>query len=309
MADFYKYVSKTLKFEGGYQNRIDDNGNYCYFYKNGSRVRGQRVGTNHGISAQAFQDAYGKCPTIAEMQALTQAQGELRNPPKDSINPHYKNRYADLATVLDTIRPVLAKHKMAVMQIPCTVDGSECLATMLVHESGEFIRATTRLNQIKNDPQGIGSAMTYARRYGLQSLLAIAADDDDDGNSGYKPSQKTTQPAPKNEQPKPATLDDDAIKTLKLLLKQKGWVWAKAIEAINSKFTTAYTPKTTPKEMLCEHVIEFGKWLMQQPDKVSDKVPEAELDWSVWLKRWGTKEPGALTWEVVQARCQRLSHQ
>lgn len=146
--------------------------------------------------------------------ALVAAGGEMKNPPKDSVNPHYKSRYADLATVLDTVRPVLAKHKLAVVQMPTEMDGGPGLATTLVHESGEWMRSTVRLYPAKSDPQGIGSALTYARRYGLQAALGIAADDDDDGHTGSSPAtppkQAERQP-PKAAEPSPA---DKLVKEL-----------------------------------------------------------------------------------------------
>lgn len=135
-------------------------------------------------------------PTVNKLfAALVAAQAEMRNPPKDSVNPHFKSKFADLATVLDTVKPVLAKHKLGVVQLPCEVAGiGPGLSTMLVHESGEFIRGVIALRPVKPDPQGIGSAMTYARRYGLQAVLGITADDDDDGNHASKPQQQSAKP-------------------------------------------------------------------------------------------------------------------
>jgi lysozyme family protein len=71
MADFYKIVAPTLKFEGGYGNRPDDPGNYCTVWRNGKAYRGALVGTNHGIAAPTLQTYLGRCPTVAEMKALT----------------------------------------------------------------------------------------------------------------------------------------------------------------------------------------------------------------------------------------------
>lgn len=135
--------------------------------------------------------------------ALVAAGAEFRNPPKDSVNPHFKSKYADLATVLDTVRPVLAAHRLAVIQLPVTLDGgAAALATTIVHESGEWIRGTVQLHASKTDPQGIGSALTYARRYGLQAALGIAADEDDDGHAASRPTPpaKQQQQAAKPEQ-------------------------------------------------------------------------------------------------------------
>ncbi len=129
--------------------------------------------------------------------ALVAAQAEMRNPPKDSVNPHFKSRFADLATVLDTVKPVLAKHRLGVVQLPCEVEGvGPALSTMLIHESGEYVRSTIALRPGKLDPQGIGAALTYARRYGLQAVLGITADDDDDGNHASRAPQQKQQAAP-----------------------------------------------------------------------------------------------------------------
>jgi hypothetical protein len=119
--------------------------------------------------------------------ALCKAQSEMRNPPKDSVNPHFKSRYADLATVRDTVMPVLTKNGLSVLQLPCECDGAPALTTLLMHESGEYVETTMLLRPGKTDPQGVGSALTYARRYSLQSLAGVAADDDDDGNAASRP--------------------------------------------------------------------------------------------------------------------------
>ena len=123
--------------------------------------------------------------TIAE--ALAAAQAELTDPPKDSLNPHFKSRYADLATVLKTVRPVLARHGIAIVQTTGITDaGSVILITALMWR-GESIVGRYPVAPVKADPQGYGSAMTYARRYALQAIVGVAADDDDDGNAASAP--------------------------------------------------------------------------------------------------------------------------
>lgn len=148
-------------------------------------------------------------PTVATLfAALVAAQGELRNPPKDSINPHFKSKFADLATVRETVQPTLLKHGLAVSQLPCEVAGvGPGLCTMLLHSSGEYIRATIALRPAKQDPQGIGAALTYARRYGLQAVLGVVADDDDGNQASRPPQQKQQQdrqPAKPQQQAAPA---------------------------------------------------------------------------------------------------------
>lgn len=115
--------------------------------------------------------------------ALIAAQGEFTPALKDTNNAFFKSKYATLDNVVEVIRPVLKKYKLAFLQTTETLDGQLVLKTMLIHESAEWIFFHYPLNPIKNDPQGLGSALTYAKRYSLCSLLGIVADEDDDGNS------------------------------------------------------------------------------------------------------------------------------
>lgn len=116
-------------------------------------------------------------------KSLAAAQGEMHNPKKDTPNTFFKSLYADLAAVRDCVIPVLSKHKLAVTQLITEHDEKPACITILMHESGEFIETTMYLRPVKQDPQGIGSASTYARRYQLQSIAGVAAEADDDGNA------------------------------------------------------------------------------------------------------------------------------
>jgi hypothetical protein len=132
----------------------------------------------------AFASTVRRSDTIAKMAtAVTKAVAELKNPSKDSVNPYYNSKYADLATVRDAVLPVLARHDLAVLQLPCELDNAAALTTLLTHTSGEWVETTIKLRPVRNDPQGVGSALTYARRYALQSIAGVAAEDDDDGNA------------------------------------------------------------------------------------------------------------------------------
>lgn len=118
--------------------------------------------------------------TLAE--ALAAAQLEITDPAKDAVNPHFRSRYADLATVLKTVRPVLARHGIALTQTTQILDGALVLVTRL-HWRDEELVGYYPIQPVKADPQGYGSALTYARRYTIQAIVGVAADDDDDGNA------------------------------------------------------------------------------------------------------------------------------
>lgn len=133
--------------------------------------------------------------------ALSKAQAEIDAAPKSESNPFFKSSYADLATVRSAIREAFGKHGLSVVQIPHTGEGTVSVTTILMHASGQFIEGTLTLRPTKNDPQGVGSAITYARRYSLMAFAGVAPDDDD-GNaaSGHteKP-KKEHRPAQRSE--------------------------------------------------------------------------------------------------------------
>lgn len=111
--------------------------------------------------------------------ALAQAQGEIEGAAKDSKNPHYNSRYADLASVWDACRLPLAKHEIAVAQIP-SADGSTVrVKTLLMHSSGEWVDGELSAVAKDGSPQSVGSCITYLRRYALASMAGIAPEDDD----------------------------------------------------------------------------------------------------------------------------------
>lgn len=110
----------------------------------------------------------------------------------DAANPHFKNKFLSLHGLTEALRPVLSKHGLVVLQFPTQVDMQPALRTKLIHaESGETEEDTMLLAAVKLDPQGQGSAITYARRYSLMAILGLVADEDDDGQKATaKPAQK-----------------------------------------------------------------------------------------------------------------------
>ena len=150
-----------------------------------------------------------KSESIKELAtALALAQGEMKNAPKSSDNPFYRSKYADLSSVWDTARGPLTKNGLSIIQLPGTTpEGKPTLETILAHSSGEYVAETvvmTPVRQIKgggfelaNDPQALGSAFSYARRYGLAAICGVATEDDD-GNSASDVKDKSSAPTPQS---------------------------------------------------------------------------------------------------------------
>lgn len=119
-------------------------------------------------------------------KAFIKAQSEMVKAIKDSNNPHFKSKYADLTSVRDACVPFLNNNGIAVLQPIIQLDNKQYIKTVLLHESGEEYSCLTEIIYSQNTAQAHGSGITYARRYGLQSLVCIGADDDD-GNAADKP--------------------------------------------------------------------------------------------------------------------------
>lgn len=111
--------------------------------------------------------------------ALAKAQKLIGGAKKDSANPFFKSKYADLASVRDACRDALADHGLAVLQSPTAVGATVSVETMLAHSSGQWVRDTLTVTAKDDSPQSVGSAITYLRRYAMQSFAGIAPEDDD----------------------------------------------------------------------------------------------------------------------------------
>lgn len=144
--------------------------------------------------------------TITELaKALVSFQSEMKTVSFDKDNPFYKSKYATLSTLVETSKPILTKHHLAVSQL---VEGEGNVVTILIHTSGEFLSSTATLRPVIKpvkdenggkympshpDPQSVGSAITYTRRYAYASILGLVSDEDDDGNAAThdaKPASK-----------------------------------------------------------------------------------------------------------------------
>lgn len=128
--------------------------------------------------------------------ALAKAQAVIEGAIKDKANPAFRSRYADLAAIWDAIREPLTANGLSLVQMPDMLEGDPVLVTRLLHASGEWLEGTYPLNPVKQDPQGYGSAITYARRYAAMAVCGVAPEDDD-GNAASGRSDKAAPVAQK----------------------------------------------------------------------------------------------------------------
>lgn len=130
--------------------------------------------------------------------ALSTAQGEFEAVAKTAANPFFKSSYAPLPEVVEAATPILVENGLSVAQLPGHDDKGHTLTTVLLHKSGQFLASTMRLKPVKDDPQGLGSAITYGRRYAYMAAIGLVADEDDDGNAGSGRTQQQAKPKPKS---------------------------------------------------------------------------------------------------------------
>ena len=122
-------------------------------------------------------------------KALHKAQGQIDGAKKDSANPHFKSKYADLASVWDACRAALQGNGLSVAQFCRVSEAGAVLVTRLSHVSGESLDGEIPLLNGKGDMQGLGSAITYARRYGLAAIVGVCPEDDDGNAASEKPTK------------------------------------------------------------------------------------------------------------------------
>ena len=144
-------------------------------------------------------------------ESLCKAQAEMGGAVKDSKNPFFKSDYADLTSVIKAIKEPFANHGLSYTQFPTNEEGRIGVVTMLMHESGEYLEHSYTLPTTKADPQSAGSAITYARRYALQSIAGIPTADDDAESAMIR-----------NNQSKTAVVSEDMSAEIKALLAEYG---------------------------------------------------------------------------------------
>jgi len=187
-----------------------------------------------------------KSENINELAAaLSKLQGALIPVKKDSENPFYKHKYADLSSVWDACHKLLAENGLAVAQGSRTEEDEVILVTTLMHTSGQWIEGEYLLNPIKDDPQGLGSAMTYARRYTLSAMLGITAEDEDDDAEVASGRGKQSQ---QSKATSPDLATDAQRKKIFASMKERGYTEEQLKAWVMSQYGKESTKDLTKKE-------------------------------------------------------------
>ena len=152
--------------------------------------------------------------------ALAKAQGAMIGAHKGADNPFFKSRYSDLASVMEAIRKPFADNGLSFIQAPAFADGKVSITTRIMHSSGQWIESTLDVPVAKNDAQAVGSAISYGKRYALQSMAGVPSIDDDG------------EAAVNRQAPPPATISVDQAAELKTTIEK--------LDVDVAKFCTAF---------------------------------------------------------------------
>lgn len=157
------------------------------------------------------------------MTALSKAQGKIQPASKDKSNPYFKSKYADLSSVWDACREALSDQGLAVVQTVGRSESGMVLVTTLGHSSGQWIRSEMPIITAKNDPQSLGSIITYYRRYSLSAMVGVCPEDDD-GEKAQAAYRKQEEPKTKK------VISTIEVENLKSILKEcdqeyQDWVY------------------------------------------------------------------------------------
>jgi hypothetical protein len=175
--------------------------------------------------------SFESSPGIMKLfEALSKAQAEIKPAVLDMVNPFYNNsRYASLTSCQEAYRGPLSKHGLCLIQQVFSQGAEYFIRSILGHVSGEWISNTFKLLIDKNNMQGLGSAITYGRRYGANSLIGVVDTEDDDGNSASKSNAKPPPPpspppsAKPKSNPEPNKISEPQRKRLFAILDTRGW--------------------------------------------------------------------------------------
>jgi hypothetical protein len=203
-------------------------------------------------------------PEIADLAAaFALAQGAMGHAPKDSVGlvGQQRTRYADLAAVIDASRGPLAANGLAVIQgVETDTSMVVTVHTRLLHKSGQFMESALSMRPAQATPQGIGSTITYARRYALQAMLGLAADDDDgSAGSNYTSMAETAAAIPKRHRAASAGYVAEQAAADLRALESVARVTAAEAASIVQEFAVCFADEADRKAAKLAFVAEFGR--------------------------------------------------
>lgn len=187
--------------------------------------------------------------------ALSKAQSQMVGAKKDSSNPYFKSTYADLSSVWDACRQPLTDNGLSVTQtsdILTEFPDYVVIFTQLNHSSGQWIRSKLAMKPVKNDPQAIGSCITYARRYSLSAIVGISPEDDDGNAASSKNGNDSAKESSQQENVNIWINNINDIGNDSTIKEYRSW-WAENKEAINHDCGTAGAAK------VYNHYVILGK--------------------------------------------------
>lgn len=246
-----------------------------------------------------------KSESIKEISvALSKFQGEVANPKNSADNPFFKSKYAPLNEILNDVRPLLSKYGLSVLQMPSGDGDNLVITTLLMHSSGEWIESCPlKMKPAKNDPQGIGSAITYGRRYTLAAVLGISSEDDDDGNAATHGQKEPTKGKSAQKAPTPPQ-NEEPTQPKQTPAPNKITAQALTDKQLNRLYAIA---KDIPKEVMANRLHEMGFASSKELTRTAydqictwaehyspmDEIPGVELDEDEWDKLRRESRPGA----------------
>jgi len=220
--------------------------------------------------------------TIGELsKALSKVQAVLEGAKLDSENPFFRSKYSDLTSIWAACRKPLADNGLSVIQT-CQSETADMVIveTMLCHTSGEWVRGKLAMKPVKSDPQGVGSCITYARRYSLAAIVGVAPEDDDGnvasgktGKAETKAQEKPVQETSPNAKTKGVPISEPQRKRLYVIYKGSG----KTDEQVKDYLNKTYGI-TTSKEITKEHYEAICKWAEQKMDSNMILCPEVNYE-------------------------------
>jgi len=222
--------------------------------------------------------------------ALAAAQGEIEPAAKDKVNPAFRSKYADIASVWTACRAALAKHKIALTQWPVhSDDGRLHLVTRLAH-AGQWMRAEFSIPVGKADAHGYGSAMTYAKRYSLAAALGVVADEDDDGNAAVQ-----------NTVANNANAQNQALAALVKALDAND-VWAVLEVAKLESYRSAFGVLNSKQKALCRELEQKGATMRADyVTALTDLANEGDEHGAMQLVEELPAGGKKLVWELLDA--------